>query len=282
MKQLKTNPKYILNRYLVIAGFFLLLASFFDLQISKIFYMRGTFYPNLIRFTGEMPMIILAGGLCIDIGLRYVDLIADKKKELVNYPLFILAILGFFLLSLISSLGIPTYFQYQTAYSWIFIFIFYLAMSILAKSLYKDIDLKNLEKFFIFILLSISISMVLLSFMKNTWSRSRFFYMHEQNDYKDFSQWIIPQFRKDVEDIYKSFPSGHTTSASLVLAWLYLTTKVPDKSYPKYLSSFFRFWPLLVAVGRILDGAHYLSDVSFAIIMVTLIIKACHYLIYER
>ena len=91
------------------------------------------------------------------------------------------------------------------------------------------------------------------------------------------------------KDEYKSFPSGHTAEASILLT---IITFLPlaDESFKKYQMPLFYGacgLVVLVAFARILVGAHYLSDVSTGatVILALLIIanevvmrvKALHY-----
>ena len=91
---------------------------------------------------------------------------------------------------------------------------------------------------------------------------------------KDYKEWI--EKLGTSSDNFKSYPSGHTAEASILLA---TTTFLPlaDERFKKYQ------WPLfaascalivIVAFARILAAAHYLSDVSTGatiIILLTLI-----------
>lgn len=91
---------------------------------------------------------------------------------------------------------------------------------------------------------------------------------------KDYKEWIEKLGTNS--DNFKSYPSGHTAEASILLA---TTTFLPlaNEKFKKYQ------WPLfaascalivIVAFARILAAAHYLSDVSTGttiIILLTLI-----------
>lgn len=281
MTKLNNKNKTILNIFIVLSIIALILGSFFDLQISKFLYSRTNFYPRFIRFTGEMPMIIFSSSISFSLLCRYVIFLFNKNYKEINLGLFVLAAISFFVPTLISSNGIPKYFEQSSSYLWLIIFSFYLIISIISSFLYKSLDLRDLEKFFMFTFSILILSMIIMSLMKNIWTRARFFAMFEKNDYKEFSSWLIPQFRKHIIDAYKSFPSGHTTSASFVLTMLFLPKNLQEKRYTSCFRFFAIIWPLAVALGRILDGAHYLTDVSFALLFTSLIIKLSYKVIYE-
>ncbi len=68
------------------------------------------------------------------------------------------------------------------------------------------------------------------------------------------------------EEVFKSFPSGHTTGAAMIftIASLPVFLGFEDKKYLKYrvvLFSVAAAYTIIVAVSRLIMGAHYLSDV---------------------
>jgi membrane-associated phospholipid phosphatase len=72
---------------------------------------------------------------------------------------------------------------------------------------------------------------------------------------KTEAQWNGPQFRSK----FHAFPSGHTTSSTAFFVALFLARK--KIGAPLLLI------PVLIAISRLIVGAHYLSDVTFAAIL---------------
>ena len=72
---------------------------------------------------------------------------------------------------------------------------------------------------------------------------------------KTEAQWNGPQFRSK----YHAFPSGHTASSTAFFVALFLARK--KIGGPLLLI------PILIAASRMILGAHYLSDVTFAAII---------------
>lgn len=58
---------------------------------------------------------------------------------------------------------------------------------------------------------------------------------------------------------YQSFPSGHTAASTAFFATLLL--------FRRRLGALFLFVPALIAASRLIVGAHYLSDVTFAAVL---------------
>jgi membrane-associated phospholipid phosphatase len=72
---------------------------------------------------------------------------------------------------------------------------------------------------------------------------------------KTEAQWNGPQFSSK----YHAFPSGHTASSTAFFAALFLARR--KIGAPLLLI------PILIALSRMIVGAHYLSDVTFAAIL---------------
>jgi membrane-associated phospholipid phosphatase len=81
------------------------------------------------------------------------------------------------------------------------------------------------------------------------------------------AQWNGPQFRSK----FHAFPSGHTASSTAFFVALFLARK--KIGAPLLLI------PILIALSRMIVGAHYLSDVTFAAILgVICALLAVHWL----
>jgi membrane-associated phospholipid phosphatase len=152
--------------------------------------------------------------------------------------------------------------------------------------------MKKLFWFAIFLAVIAVFTNAVIQIMKSIWARERFRVMVggydrsliPNGDYSGFTPWYLPQGFADRGagyvgareaadalmgyhgDAFKSFPSGHTGAASVLMALIIL----PD-IMPKTLGRFKKlFWIVpfvyiaLVGISRLVMGAHYLSDVLFA------------------
>jgi membrane-associated phospholipid phosphatase len=72
---------------------------------------------------------------------------------------------------------------------------------------------------------------------------------------KTEARWSGPQFSSK----YHAFPSGHTASSTAFFVTLFLARKK--------LGAPLLLIPILIAMSRMIVGAHYLSDVTFAAIV---------------
>ncbi|MFX0073042.1 MAG: phosphatase PAP2 family protein [Candidatus Hermodarchaeota archaeon] len=115
--------------------------------------------------------------------------------------------------------------------------------------------------------ITIGISLILLYIFANlivhilkfTWGRVRF---NDLSSDSDFTPWYVINQGNPEND---SFPSGHTSSAFTFLPLLMLTK---NKNMSKKLKVFLIFsivgFGMYVALGRVVVGRHYASDVLFS------------------
>lgn len=255
--------------YLMVYGIVcLLIASLYDLNINKALYNRNGVYPNFFRLTAEMPMIIIFSTAC----LTYIRF-GFYRTHKVLLALLGLAAIGF---PLVSSFTTLSYFEINNIFFSLLIFLFYMTSSYLIS---KSIDSKNRNRvlaYSLFVIISIILVLLSFSILKRIWGRTRFFPMHQGNDYTMFTHWWqIPG--NSGSDIFRSFPSGHTGAAATTFVLILLPFVFYKNNFIKKYENFFLFgpivWTLLVQYARIFDGAHYLSDTAASIIISCLVIS---------
>jgi membrane-associated phospholipid phosphatase len=90
--------------------------------------------------------------------------------------------------------------------------------------------------------------------LKVFWGRVRFRDLDAL--YSDFTPWYLPNGITGSE----SFPSGHSSMGFILISFFILfRDKNTASKYSAYI--FIIGWAFLVAAGRIITGAHFLSDV---------------------
>ena len=118
-------------------------------------------------------------------------------------------------------------------------------------------------------LLTFIVSMLAINLIKMGWGRMRFRAMEGTSD--GFTPWYLPQGFNSNEE-FKSFPSGHVGNAALILFITLLPSFIPAWENHKAKLKFVAFsWVTLVALSRIVMGAHFLSDVTIGFVVTLLV-----------
>lgn len=124
------------------------------------------------------------------------------------------------------------------------------------------------------------IEILLVNIVKIFWERPRM-RMIEATPDAHFMSWWMPGFDgKDAlmsagieGEEFKSFPSGHTANAAVAMM-LAMFARMSDTLRPRanLLFAIGLVWALLVALSRIIMGAHFLTDVTMGLTLTFLTI----------
>ena len=151
--------------------------------------------------------------------------------------------------------------------------------------LFKDIKNKNMWIVFCIIIGLLTIALLgVIPALKGFMHRPRFRTISQYTDIAFHNWWEPCKDYKDLmatygieSDNFKSYPSGHTAEASILLMPIVFLPLADDK-FKKYQMPLFYFGCgliVVVAFARILAAAHFLSDVSTgATVMITLLLIA--------
>ncbi len=148
--------------------------------------------------------------------------------------------------------------------------LFNLMMFFIFKRFKKE-TIKKLLLFAIIIIFSIMFANLITQGIKIIFGRIRFRTMNYKNDFSLYTPWYKVNFRTsipegDMVEWYKSFPSGHTTAAGSIF-----TTTILCDMFKKLNTKLFKilfwfisiFYVFIVALSRIIVGAHFFTDVLF-------------------
>ncbi len=152
----------------------------------------------------------------------------------------------------------------------------------------EELGFKKLLTIGLVIVLAFGLLHLFTNVFKIMANRPRYrFLAWENNGYSidNFAPWYKWAFGKKLatsnSDSLKSFPSGHTGSMAIVclLPTAFLAFKRTSESkLAKYLGYCIPFvFVIVMGFARIVNGAHFLSDVSFATILGCLISLLCAY-----
>ena len=121
--------------------------------------------------------------------------------------------------------------------------------------------LKKAQRVLIFTVVCFIAELALVEILKGIFGRMRFreWLQNPTNGYKSFSWYRING--KPINDGFKSFPSGHTASAFLLMPVTFLFDALGKEKAGRTARIAHLCWVAVVMVSRIMAGAHFLSDV---------------------
>lgn len=235
-----------------------------DYYLSKALINKESVWANFFKIYGEVPAyLLLLISSTILFGIR------DKASPLKNISAHMIGIpfIAIFSFSLAcapiyyinkeinSELSIP----FNLIIIGLLISITLLIISLLAIKKCDYDKLQQLKHVAILSIILIISEMILINILKVIWGRPR---MRSIESIDGFKKWYEITGPSPTEE-FKSFPSGHTGNAFTIIVFnLYLSyLKNVNK---KMILLFTLLWGTLVALSRIVIGAHFLSDVVVA------------------
>jgi membrane-associated phospholipid phosphatase len=256
MKNLKIKQIYI---PVIISGLLLLLASFYDYQLSNLLYSEGNVIARFFEAFGEAFGIIgpFAGAACIFASIE------NQKKKWPTITLTILAMI-FSLMTLYEP-----YQFLDGAMKYVGVLAELICAILMFIYVYKNVDRSDsvkLKKIGTVIILTGIIGPILVNIVKIPWGRPRYRSIIVTDGLEFQPWWVVgKELRTKFEGIleyeeFKSFPSGHSSVAVNSICLVLLSTVVSSFNKKK-MTIFAIVWTLSVMISRIVLGAHFLSDV---------------------
>lgn len=255
--------------------------SFFDLQINQAIYSVNNGFGIAMSAFGCLPVYI--GLSCYGAGYFIIGL--KQKNMWARIGLIILGIIAivasiYFQADMIVSVNA---FNIQDMFWYVGIPIGIVIAGLgcwLGYHLF--IRFENIRQLLIILLIAplvLLMATLIVNITKGIMCRPRFRFLYTyastMSDYRNW--WETGTSVKDAyintmgvtSEEFKSFPSGHTATIFSLIPFLVYLPKINEK-YCKYETILFYIgliWILLVAFSRILVGAHFLTDVSFGLLI---------------
>ena len=260
----------------------LLVGSFYDLQISEAVGDGASYYGIIFASFGEVPAdLALAGG-----GFLLI-LCFDRKKKVfaaIEWLVGLAAILfGAFLCA--NSMH-----REENGLVWSWLIAAPVALAIISAGvvaiyfLARGFDRKTIFRLALALLIATGAEMALINIIKIPWARPRYLFLQEYG-LSYFRNWWEAGFPcqssfPSAGDLLKSFPSGHAGGATLILFLPTLLAGKPrlKKLQPLWIGLAFAYIALL-AFSRIVNCAHFLSDVAVGFYISYLAVAVSSYLI---
>lgn len=257
----------------VILAFCLLVGSFFDYQISSALFNSSSLFGRFVEAAGELPFELTASiaGVMLVRSAR-----PDSKASKWLAALGVLINVGLVGYEIIGSLRVG---GKLIAFQLVLTFALAIAANLIAYRLTRDADPDDLTRWALMVLAVWAAQAIILNvIVKPLWSRPRMRVIEVTPGLNFQPWWVIGNPDKwsyiaagVIKDGFKSFASGHTAHAAigLMLAGLPAAAFTEKPSRRRAV-----FWAAslvaaLVAFGRIVIGAHFLTDVScgFALVL---------------
>lgn len=290
MTKLKKNAWIELAISLGVFAILAVVTALWDLQINKALYNQNSFYGQFFAQIGELPTYLAApviGAILFCQGFGKTN----KQKLLWKILFGVVVFAGWFVAAgvwLWGRFDVSGVFEtstkdYDMVYKILLAGVLTFGTLLLA-SHFPQAVAKKLLWFAIFYVVVAAIPNALIAVMKGIWARERFRVMYAIGDFSGYTPWYLPQgftertaayqeIRElaDVAlghdgDAFKAFPSGHTGAAAASFALIILPDIMPKTLGGKKKAIFWLVpiaYVVLVAVSRVVAGAHYLSDTLF-------------------
>lgn len=295
MNNIRTNKLYIwiaIALFAVIFAALLTVATLFDLDISKIMtknslpegnYFSTSGFGLFFEAVGSAPIYIMGSivGVILfwwgirkdNLSLRVILTIAGAVAVFVGLYLFINDIFKYIGEHMHDE-------EYMSkGYVQCCILLLTLINAVLLTLTWKNVKKETNDKLIVWVLVIIGVLVcyLIIHFVKGPVGRMRYRAMNYSEEYgfEYFTRWYVVNGERnlvpvahgvEISDSCKSFPSGHTYSAGVV----YTLVCLPDlleKWNKKWIKAVIysgtAVFTGIVAISRIVVGAHFMSDVLF-------------------
>lgn len=268
------------RRIVFAAGLALLLIfTFTDLQISMAIAKKPA-WARVFEVVGEIPFTTLTAAACALL-FRF----RTKKNTALN----VLAAAGSGLLfAAIAAMGgfmTYNYLRENLAHvSPVWAVVIGLAIAALGIWIARSVPEENRAlalKYAATALLYFLLVILIMNSVKTVWGRMRF---REMTDpVNEFTRWyqIVP--RGGFNNIYASFPSGHSMNSAGVILLMLLPPMIPAlKGREKLLHILVYVWCAVVGISRVFMGAHFSSDVTVGVLLSLAIFEVLRSILYRK
>lgn len=236
-------------------------AAFYDLQISMAIGDQDNLFGLFFEVIGEWPSYLVLPFVAPVIFYN-ADQFPDKRARYAFRAIgMILSWLGYFMWIYAGTkpamIEIPGILMFA-----VFGGFAGGAFGLWVGSLIKRETMNRLLKFALFALVYMVVALLVMQGLKMLWGRMRYREMLKTGSTEGFTPWYVINIGNG-EDSFKSFPSGHTSSAATIFVLAVLCDIFPSLDNIKArvaINVSCVLFVVLVALSRIVNCAHFLSD----------------------
>lgn len=277
---MKSKKKILVLTGVVFAMLAVLAFGTLDYDISKGIINKSSHFAEFFNRFGEMPVsLAMLISVMILFGSR-------KKEKHLNNILGMLFGIPFIALFSFMTVFMPIRYTYEHAASGIpgsmmllsyglTAVLFLIAMVWIRKT---DVEVLRSYRRVALALIVIAFGAVLVvNLVKILWARPR---MRSIDSIEQFKYWFQINGPSNNNEL-KSFPSGHTANSFVMLAFVLFIPMTKEKLRSRF-TTFAILWGSMVALSRVILGAHFLSDVIVGGFITILLIYICELLFMTR
>lgn len=267
----------------ILAALLLLTGSLFDYCLDAFLYTPNSFYGRFFYVFGQLPFY---WGILLSLLLLGSVYKKERGKSIALYLLFASALIAF---------GITIGLNAAKVFSgwWIYligVLLLILPVLFLYQNVKTAADCKK-KRYALFAFLLCLGQFVITLAIKEIWDRPRYWVLNEFPSVP-FVPWfkidpgIKAQYMNEFSlpaDGFKSFPSAHTSCASCILILSALPfLKSEYKRYTNRIQFFCLLYIALVALSRMIMGAHFLSDTVAGFLVTYILFEFLWYQFYLK
>jgi membrane-associated phospholipid phosphatase len=278
----------------------IILGSFYDLAISNALYQAQNGFGLFMAAFGELPCYAglgLVGGCLLKVELKNDKVLWRKIVAIAIGAL--VAIFG----AVLASKAIISRNAYNIESWWYLgypIGFFIVGMAYLGGYFFaKKIDDPHALRDLLSILAVMATALIITTVVKNLNPRPRYRwlvgevsgsfpssldYFHNFWESASSLKSQVLAIDKGFSEEFKSFPSGHVTSGTMAILLLGYIPRLDTKLMKHQILFFFigLVYVLVLMYSRILIGAHFLTDVSFGLLITTTCFFVMDMILYHQ
>ncbi len=242
----------------------LLIFTFTDLQISTVLFTKNL-YGRIFEVVGELPFVFLSllGSVLLFRFRSRKNIVLNLLTGLLSGVVVVLFLFmgGFMTVNYLKdNLGeVPGFVAFLIAAVLLAGAIF-LAMKVPEKYA------RHAVTYGIIAVVYFILVIIIMNSLKTVWGRMR---LREMTDpVLQFTRWYVIVNRGGFDNVYASFPSGHSMNSAAIILLTLLPSFVPAlEGKEKLLKGITYTWAVIVGSSRIVMGAHFASDVTVGILL---------------
>ena len=251
----------------------LLIFTFTDLQISNALFTKNL-YGRIFEVIGELPFVFLSlfGSVLLFRFRSRKNRVLNLLTVLLSGVMMVLFLFmgGFMTLNYLrDNVGeVPEFVAFLIAAVLLAGAIF-LARKVPEEYAYPAVTYGIIAMVYFILVI------IIMNSLKTVWGRMR---LREMTDpVVEFTRWYVIVNRGGFENIYASFPSGHSMNSAAIILLTLLPSFVPMlEGKEKLLKGIAYTWTIIVGSSRIVMGAHFASDVTVGILLSFAIFDITH------